>query len=242
MKRTSLPLQRREFITAARRRGGRWPLAARAQQASGCGASACLLAELPTMRKFRRASRHSCRGFRNWVDDGRNMRSTSLGDGQCRRIAQASAAELVALAPDVILPHGAAPVAALQQATRPCRSCSQRRRSGRRRLRRQPGAARRQRHRLHAVRIRHERQMAGAAQRNRAHVTRVAVLRALTRDQAGTGQFAAIQAVAPSLGIEVSPIERCATQRDRARHRGVRASPNGGSDCDGTHGRCVIAN
>ena len=37
-------------------------------------------------------------------------------------------------------------------------------RSGRRRLRRQPGAAGRQRHWLHAVRIRHEREMAGAAQ------------------------------------------------------------------------------
>ena len=48
--------------------------------------------------------------------------------------------------------------------------------------------------------------MAGIAKRGRADVTRVAVLRdpALT---AGTAQFAAIQAVAPSLGVEVSPID-----------------------------------
>ena len=44
----------------------------------------------------------------------------------------------------------------------------QRRRSGRRRLRQQPGAAGRQRHRLHAVRIQPERKMAGAAQADRA--------------------------------------------------------------------------
>ena len=43
-----------------------------------------------------------------------------------------------------------------------------RRRSGRRRLRREPGAAGRQRHRLHDVRIQHGREMAGAAQADRA--------------------------------------------------------------------------
>ena len=42
------------------------------------------------------------------------------------------------------------------------------RRPGRRRLRRQPGAPRRQRHRVHLVRIRPKREMAGAAQRDRA--------------------------------------------------------------------------
>ena len=38
------------------------------------------------------------------------------------------------------------------------------------------------------------------------HVTRVAVLRALTMAAAGTSQFAAIQAVAPLLRVEVRPI------------------------------------
>ena len=79
------------------------------------------------------------------------------------------AAELVALAPDVILAGAAATVAALL-AGDPHRADRVRpgRRSGRRRLRRKPGAAGRQRHRLHPVRIRLEREMAGAAQGDRA--------------------------------------------------------------------------
>ena len=58
-------------------------------------------------------------------------------------------------------------------------------------------------------------------------VTRVAVL----RDPAvasGTGQFAAIQAVAPSLGVEVTPVDmRDAAEIERAVTAFAR-SPNGG--------------
>ena len=90
------------------------------------------------------------------------------------------------------------------------------RRSGRRRLRRKPGAAGRQRHRVHLVRIRHQREMAGAAQRDRAR-----------RDASGgpsgsghrrrDGQFGAIQSAAPSLGVEVSPVDvRDAGEIERA--------------------------
>ena len=53
-------------------------------------------------------------------------------------------------------------------------------------------------------------------------VTRVAVL----RDPAtptGTGQFGVIQAVAPSLGMEVNPGQCARRRRDRARRRGIRA-------------------
>ena len=63
-------------------------------------------------------------------------------------------------------------------------------------------------------------------------VRRVAVL----RDAAvasGIGQFAAIQSVAPSLGVEVSPGRRARRRRDRARHRGIRARAERRPDRDG---------
>ena len=54
-------------------------------------------------------------------------------------------------------------------------------------------------------------------------VKRVAVLRD-PAIAAGTGQFGAIQAVAPSLGIEVRPIN-VRVARDRTRHRGTSRAP-----------------
>ena len=53
-------------------------------------------------------------------------------------------------------------------------------------------------------------------------VTRAAVLRD-PANAAGIGQFAAIQAVAPSLGVELRPIGCARRRRDRARHRRLRA-------------------
>ena len=53
-------------------------------------------------------------------------------------------------------------------------------------------------------------------------VTRAAVL----RDPAiasGIGQFAAVQAVAPSLGVELSPVDVRDAARNRARRHGIRA-------------------
>jgi hypothetical protein len=79
-----------------------------------------------------------------------------------------NAAELVALAPDVILAFGAVTVGAAA-AGDPHRAdrVPARRRSGRCRPRRQPGPAGRQRHWFPVVRIRHEREMAGVAQADR---------------------------------------------------------------------------
>ena len=53
-------------------------------------------------------------------------------------------------------------------------------------------------------------------------VTRVALLRD-PASPSGIGQFGAIQAVAPSLGVEVSPLNVARRRRDRARHRSLRA-------------------
>ena len=162
-----------------------------------------------------------------WTD-GRNLRiDTRWAAGNADNIRR-HAAELAALAPDVILAHGHSTVAAVA-AGDPHRAdrVRDRRRSGRRRLRRQPGAAGRQRHRLHAVRIQHEREMAGAAQADRAGHDAGGGPSG-PRHSAGTGQFAAIQSVAPSLGVEVSPVNmRDAGEIERAITAFAR-SPNGG--------------
>ena len=96
------------------------------------------------------------------------------------------------------------------------------RRSGRRRLRREPGAAGRQRHRFHRCRIQHEREMAGAAQRDRAardasggpSGSRHSLRDRPVRRHPGRG------AVARG-GVE--PGRRARRRRDRARRRGLRA-------------------
>ena len=59
------------------------------------------------------------------------------------------------------------------------------------------------------------------------HVTRAAVLRD-SSIPAGIGQFAVIQAAAPSLGVDVRPVNVRDAAEDRARHHGLRATPNGG--------------
>ncbi len=63
-------------------------------------------------------------------------------------------------------------------------------------------------------------------------VTRVAVLRD-PAISAGIGQFGAIQAVAPSLGVELSPINVRDTPRDRARRQRLRTLAEWRSDRDG---------
>ena len=58
-------------------------------------------------------------------------------------------------------------------------------------------------------------------------VTRAAVLRDAT-NPAGIGQFAAIQSVAPSLGVEVSPVDVRDAARSSAPLTAFARSPNGG--------------
>ena len=145
---------------AARRRGAAWPLAARAQQRERMRRIGVLMARPRTIRMGRPARARSCRGCSNsgWTD-GRNVRiDIPLGRGRCRRhsqirgrIGRARAGRHPALL-------AARPLGPLLQATRTVPIVfTHRPRSGRRRLRRQPGAAGRQRHRLHRLRIRHQR-------------------------------------------------------------------------------------
>jgi putative ABC transport system substrate-binding protein len=138
------------------------------------------------------------------------------------------AAELAALAPDVILAHGAGPVGAMLQATRTVPvvfavvidpvgagfvdSLAR------------PGG--------HATGfMTAEFSMGGKLlellKQIAPNVTRVAVLRDATQGS-GTSQFAAIQAVTPSLRVEVNPVNvRDAGEIDRAVAAFAR-SPNGG--------------
>ena len=70
-------------------------------------------------------------------------------------------------------------------------------------------------------------------------VTRVAVL----RDPAtptGPAQFGVIQAVAPSLRVEVSPVNMRDADRDRARRRGLRALSEWRPDRDGERGQRFV--
>ena len=70
-------------------------------------------------------------------------------------------------------------------------------------------------HRLYHLRIFDEREVAGVAQGGRPGLTRAMVLRSTVAS--GPGQFAAIQAVAPSLGVELRPVDaRDAGEVERA--------------------------
>ena len=101
--------------------------------------------------------------------EGRNIRFEyrwSVGDAE---LIKKHAAELVALAPDLILvgSHPGRAGAQARDAHDPDR-IRERRRPGRQRPRSEPREAGRQRHRVHRRGVRHRREMAGTAQGDRA--------------------------------------------------------------------------
>ena len=213
---------------AARRRGGGVAArGARAAAASGCGASACCMAVPRTIRKGRRASRRSCRGCRNWAGPiGRNVQiDTRWAAGDADRIRK-YAAELVALAPDVILASARRRGRCCRRPA-PCRSCS--RRSP---IRSAPASSRawrgrRQRHRLFSFEYGVGGKWLELLKEIAPRVTRVAVLRdpATPPVSASSRQS---RSVAPSLGWRLSPIDvRDAGEIERAIAAFARM-PNGG--------------
>ena len=139
---------RREFITLLGGAAAAWPLAARAQQAERVRRIGVL--SLCSVHDPRSENRLALpQGFSNLAGpSATTCRSIPRSAGNIDDFRK-YAAELVALAPDVILATGTAAVTPCGKQPAPCRSCSPSHRSRRRRLCRQPGAARRQRHRLY---------------------------------------------------------------------------------------------
>ena len=112
-------MRRREFITLLGGAAAAWPLAARAQQPERIrriGVLMNLTADDPEASARVTAFAQGLQQL-GWID-GRNVRiDTRWGAGDAER-NRAYAAELVALAPDVILASGGAVVGTLLQATR----------------------------------------------------------------------------------------------------------------------------
>ena len=224
-------MKRREIIVLLGSAAA-WPLAARAQQSERVRRLGILM-NIPENDggtwNFRPASQCSCKHCNNWAGAiGRNMRIDTRWPGSDADLYRRYAADLVALAPDVILAPASPCVAALLQASRtvpivftnvidPVGAgfvAS---------LARPGGNA--------AGFMQYEYGLSGKwlelLKELMPGVTRAAVLRdpALA---AGIGQFAAIQSVAPSFGVELSPLDvRDAGEIERAVTAFARG-PNGG--------------
>jgi ABC-type uncharacterized transport system substrate-binding protein len=228
-------MRRREFITLASSAAIAWPLAGRAQQPSGMRRIGVLmnLAEHDPETQARLAAFREALQRSGWIE-GRNVRIDYRWGGDDAGLFHKNASELVSLAPDAILASGFPNMAALQPVA----------------------------HSVPVVFVlvadpvgagfveslaRPGGNVTGFAmyefstsgkwlellKRIAPHVTRAGVLRdsALT---AGTALFAAIQAVAPSVGVEVSPIgvrdapeiERAVTAFARSSNAGLIVTPS----------------
>ena len=181
------------------------------------------------MRTRRPIVRRSCKRCSSWAGpDGHNVRIETRWGGGAASAIRKQAADLVALAPDVIFTHGTVTMTPLLEMTRTVPIVfvgvidpvgagfvdSLGRPGG------NPTGFTRFEYSLSGKWLELLKQVAP-------DVTRAAVLRdpAIT---AGTGQFAVIQSVAPSVGVDVSPISvHDAGEIERAITAFAR-SPNGG--------------
>ena len=112
-------MRRRDFIKVIGGTAAAWPLAARAQQGERMRRIGVLLPTAPDDAVFQTRMAVFLGGLQQlgWTD-GRNVQvEYRWGSGDTERIRK-YAAELVALAPDVILASGGTVVGALLQATR----------------------------------------------------------------------------------------------------------------------------
>jgi putative ABC transport system substrate-binding protein len=222
-------VRRREFITLLGAGAAAWPLAARAQQPERMRRIGVLLSTAADDPESSARTASFLKGLQQlgWIE-GRNLRIDirwAAGDAELYR---KYAAELVALAPDVILASSSPTVAALQAATRTvpivfAHAVDPVGAGFVDSLARPGGNATGFvlfEYGISAKWLELLKEIAAA-------LKRVAVLRDSTT-AAGMGQFGAIQSVAPSFGMEVNPV----SLRDPGEiERGITAfaaSPNGG--------------
>ena len=213
-------MKRRQFITLLGGAAAVWPLAARAQTRDRVRSIGVLLPATADDAAFQARVGAFLQGLQQsgWTI-GRNVRidtrwATANADGIRRH-----AAELAALAPDVILAHGASTVRLLLQATRTVPIVfpvvadpvgagfvdSLARPGG------NATGFMTFEYSIGGKRLELLKQIAPS-------VTRAAILRDATQGS-GTSEFAAIQAVAPSLRVEVNPVNmRDAGEIERTVH------------------------
>jgi putative ABC transport system substrate-binding protein len=222
-------MRRREFITLLGSAAAAWPLAVRAQQAERMrriGMLINLAADDPV-------SAHRIAAFAQGLQEagwtvGRNVRVDYRWSGGVADTARRLAAELVALAPDVIVTAGASHVTAVLQASRTIPivfySVTDPVGGGLIASMARPGGSATGfilfEFSMSAKWLELLKQIAPG-------VTRAAVIRDPS-NPTGTGQFGAIQSMAPSLRIELFPVDvRSAGEIERGLAEFARA-PNGG--------------
>ena len=219
---------RREFITLLGGAAAAWPFDARTQQSDRVRRIGVLINTVDNdpdavarLSAFKKALREL-----GW-DEGRNLQiDTRLGveDDRIRR----NAAELIALAPDVILANGPPPAMALQQATRSVpivfAGVNDPVSSGFVESLAQPGGNITG---FSLVEYSFSGKWLELLKELSPRVMRAAILRDLGL-ASGSGQLGAIQSVAPSLGVELTPLnvsDAGAIERSLA---AFARSPNGG--------------
>ena len=222
-------MRRREFIKVVVGGGVAWPFAALAQQPDRMrlvGVFQGLAAEDPAGRVRAAAFAKGLQEL-GWIDGGNVRFDNRWGEGNAD-VMRRQVAELVALAPDVILTTGGQATERMLQATRtipivfvivpdPVGAGLVAR------LSRPGGNA--------TGFMQFEYSLSGKwmelLKQVAPGVTRAAVLRdpAIT---AGIGQFAVIQSVAPSVGVEVSPIDTSNTTEIERAVSDFAREPNGG--------------
>ena len=222
-------MRRRDFIKVIGGSAVTWPLSARAQQGERMRRIGVLLNVAADDPESLTRVTALAQGLQElgWID-GRNVRIDYRWGGANVERTRRYAAELVALAPDVIVSSGTPAVAALEQATSTVPIV----------FVQVPdpvgggfvGSLARPGGNVTGFML-FEYSLSGKwlelLKEISPHVTRVAVLRDVAL-AAGSGQYGAIQSVAPSLGVELSPVGvRDASEIERAVTAFARGS-NGG--------------